>query len=298
MNSTNSGQILEELIALLPGIPEAHSPKTPLHGFLNRVALAEAERDFSSQETALSCKGLLKDLKFPFHQMGAITSVHLFGVDELIIFSFYWTNRKRYKKVLDLGANIGLHSIMMSRCGYDVRAYEPDPKTYEVLKRNLKLNGCSGVEAINAAVSTSTGEMEFVRVLGNMTGSHLAAAKAAPYGELEKFSVKVEEFKPLLRWADLCKIDVEGHEKEILLTTTAEDWSKTDALLEVGSEENARAIFAHFAKMPKIALFAQKNSWKQIRTLDDMPTSYRDGSLFITAKSAVPWSGELSVENC
>ena len=36
--------------------------------------------------------GSLNKLIFPFHQMGSINSLHLFGLDEMIIFSYYIKN--------------------------------------------------------------------------------------------------------------------------------------------------------------------------------------------------------------
>lgn len=107
--------------------------------------------------------------------MGAIDSLDLFGIDKLVIFAFYWSNSGRYKRTLDMGANIGLHSIMMSRCGFQVTCFEPDPHHFSLLTRNLSDNNINSVTAVNAAVSVKEGTMEFVRVLGNTTGSHLAA---------------------------------------------------------------------------------------------------------------------------
>ena len=75
------------------------------------------------------------DLDFPYREMGAINTLHLFGLDELIIFSYYWANKSRYKKVADLGANIGLHSIIMDRCGFSINSYEPDPMHIKILKK-------------------------------------------------------------------------------------------------------------------------------------------------------------------
>src|SRR5690349_11853642 len=65
-------------------------------------------------------------LALPYRRMGAIDSVDLFGLDELILFAFYWANRSRYRRSVDIGANIGLHSIVMARCGLAVRSFEPD----------------------------------------------------------------------------------------------------------------------------------------------------------------------------
>ena len=104
----------------------------------------------------------------------------MFDLDGLILYSFYWLNRNRYKKVADLGANIGLHSILLSRCGYEVSSYEPDPIHFKILSENIKSNNCSRVHLHNVAVSNTMGEMDFIRVLGNTTGSHLAGSKKTP----------------------------------------------------------------------------------------------------------------------
>jgi hypothetical protein len=130
--------------------------------------------------------------------------------------------------------------------------------------------------------------MEFVRVLGNTTASHLAGSKVNPYGDLERFSVKVEAIEPIISWADLIKLDVEGHEKEVLLATNRDHWLNTDALVEVENESNAVSIYEYF-KMSGVRLFSQKTSWQIVRKVEDMPTSYREGTLFVTCKSEMPW---------
>ena len=110
--------------------------------------------------------------------MGAIDSIDLFGLDELLIFSFYYRNRGLYKRAIDIGANIGLHSIVLSLCGIKVESYEPDPSHYKKLVRNIELNGISNMIFHQAAVSKENGVMQFVRVLGNTTSSHLVGMES------------------------------------------------------------------------------------------------------------------------
>ena len=141
---------------------------------------------------------------------------------------------------------------------------------------------------IPAAVSLEDGETEFTRVVGNTTGSHLSGAKYEPYGELERFSVQTCAFRKILLEHDLLKIDVEGHEANIICSTKPADWSSTDAILEVGSTTNAERIFNHF-KESSINLFAQSMSWQKVSSISDMPSSYKEGSLFISAKAEMPW---------
>jgi FkbM family methyltransferase len=279
---------LDSLLGTLATIPRWHSPGTPLYQLLKQVARREVESLFKA-DRAESRFGSFGPLTFPYESMGAVDSLNLFDLDELILFGFYWCNRQRYHRVVDVGANIGLHSIVMARCGFEVRSYEPDPTHFRLLKRNLAANACARVTPVNAAVSRDSGRMEFVRVLGNTTGSHLAGAKLAPYGELERFPVDVAAIGPLLEWADLAKLDVEGHEAEIVLATTADHWSRTDAVLEVGSEANAGLIFDHLRALG-VRMFSQKRGWAAVEDRSMMPTSYRDGSLFISCRTEMPWS--------
>ncbi len=278
-----------DLLEIIPKVPQFHSPHGPLHRLLSQIAKGKASEVFGEHASGQGTFGDFGELIFPFRKMGKISSLDLFGLDELVLFSFYWVNRGRYKRVLDLGANIGLHSIMLSRCGYDVISYEPDPMHFDILNANLKANGCEAVICVNEAVSVEKGEMEFVRVLGNTTGSHLAGSKKDPYGELKRFNVPVEEFAYLMRKSDLMKIDVEGHERPILCGTNEDDWVSVDAMVEIGTAENASAVYEHFASF-NVNLFSQKTGWRRVEELGDMPTSYRDGSLFISSNDCVPWA--------
>ncbi|MBS3905153.1 MAG: FkbM family methyltransferase [Simkania sp.] len=284
----NTSNILDAIIFGLPTIKDHHCTTSAPYALLKHIARHEITSLFSSSDTEAKSFGPFGTLAFPYHKMGAIDSLDLFGLDELIIFSFYWINRNRYRRVLDIGGNIGLHSIVMSRCGYEVKVFEPDYIHFKKLIENLSLNKSTNVNPIQAAVSTKTGTAEFVRVLGNTTSSHLEGCKN-PYGDLEKITVNIESFKDLIHSVDLIKMDVEGHEKDLILSTTAEDWSHLDAIIEVGSKENAKAIFDHLQKI-HVNAFAQKKNWAKVSFLEDMPISHKDGSLFISTKNEMPWS--------
>lgn len=278
---------LGTLIEHLPTIAKSHKTSLPTYALLKQLASIEVKELFSSADLEKRTFAPFGEIVFPYFQMGAINSLDLFGLDELIIFSFYWVNKGRYNKVLDIGSNIGLHSIILSRCGYTVTAFEPDPVHFEQLKQNLTNNHCDNVKAIQAAVSTTEGRASFVRVLGNTTSSHIEGSKQ-PYGELETFEVDIVDIHALLPEADLVKMDIEGHEKDLLLSTDAKDWANTDAILEIGSSENADAIFSHLQQIG-LHSFAQKIGWNKVTSRKDMPESHRDGSLFISTKDEMPW---------
>ena len=107
-------EILSSLIDIIPSITSYHSPSTKEYNFFSKIAKISSENLFGPHNKDEINFGKFGSLNFPYFEMGAINSTHLFGFDELILFSFYHQNRNNYKKVADLGANIGLHSIIMS----------------------------------------------------------------------------------------------------------------------------------------------------------------------------------------
>jgi len=278
---------LDQLFRQILDNPAQHVPGTPVYLQMKAAARAAVEKPFTGTDATPQPFGPFGQLALPYTRMGAIDSLDLFGLDELIIFAFYHANRGRYRQVIDIGANLGLHSIILGKCGFSVRAFEPDPRHFAILTANLKANAITTVEPIQAAVSTRDGQAEFVRVLGNTTGSHLAGAKDS-YGEKEVFPVTIRAIAPLFAWADLAKIDAEGHEKELLLAATREDFNHLDVMVEIGSAANAEAVFQHFSALG-VGMFPQKLGWQRAKSAADLPTSHRDGSLFVTMKAAMPW---------
>jgi FkbM family methyltransferase len=280
--------MIGQVISALPDVANQHARSSRLYAVLEKVTEKSIKESELTSIEGNCPLGEFGNLVFPYHKMGAIDTLNLFGLDELIIFSFYWVNRHRYKRSADIGANLGLHSILMSRCGWQVSAYEPDPIHANLLRRNLNLNKSEGITVFEAAISDRPGTLEFVRVLGNTTGSHLAGAKTNPYGQLERFPVNVLPIDSVMLNSDFIKLDAEGQEKIILLATNSKQWEATDMIVEVGSAENAVAIYNHMNGLG-VNLFSQKNNWRLVSALDGMPTSYKEGSLFISKKSEMPW---------
>ncbi len=283
-----SSAVIDQIIALLPAVSAQHKPGSSLYSFMENVSIGHIETLFSDKDGQKQDFGPFGALAFPYRKMGAIDSLDLFGLDELILFSFYWANRHLYKKTLDIGANIGLHSLLMSRAGFEVNSYEPDSTHFQWLQETMALNGITTVNLHNAAVSDKEGEAEFVRVLGNTTSSHLAGAKNS-YGDLERHTVPIADIKKIVKEVDLIKMDVEGHEADILLALGKPEYEKVDILVEIGSKNNAEHIFNHLKEIKGIHLFAQKKGWNLVEKQEDMPTSYLDGTLFISAKEVMPW---------
>lgn len=129
---------------------------------------------------------------------------------------------------LDIGANIGLWSLILStRCDARVAAFEPNPTTFARLDRNVRvLNGLTPhqVAVVQSAVGDRNGTIGFATAGRHNVAHVVETATEGACSDLEK-AIQV----PLLRldswWKSACqpgdyvagmKIDVEGFEHEVL----------------------------------------------------------------------------------
>ena len=102
--------------------------------------------------------------------------------------------------VVDVGANIGLSTILLARLTGRVVAYEPSPANLEFLRRNLALNGISNVEIVAAAASDTAGTLRF-HVAQFGAGSHVVTPghvieQAIPAQDVEAVTLDQQESPP------------------------------------------------------------------------------------------------------
>lgn len=119
---------------------------------------------------------------------------------------------------LDIGANVGNHSVFLSKFFKTVHAFEPNPFTYDVLSVNSKyVPPKKNVVPHNIGLSDSVIDLPFITYPLNMGGSKIIHQKQGIDTSSEtQIKVKVERGDDLkfLRQERiaLIKIDVEGHE--------------------------------------------------------------------------------------
>lgn len=279
-------EIVERIYRLIPAVVPFHSPGGDLHAVLNQFVKAY----FTGYRGNVLDLAPFGGIVWPYVGMGNVSSHDLFNLDELILFSFYAANRDRYHTAFDIGANLGLHSIVLSRLGYVVHAFEPDPAHYEWFVKNTAANGCSNVRAIRKAVSDRSGVTSFVRVKDNTSASHIAGSREF-YGDVEYLEIETIALQDLDVEPDLIKIDTEGHEKTVLLSIDLDQWQRVDAIAEVQHADNARAIFEHFHGTG-VNVFAQSLGWRTVDRLEDMPRTNKEGHIFISRKPAMPWAAD------
>ena len=172
-------------------------------------------------------------IKYPITKMGNGSTVDLFSVEDIMLFACYWRDRTNFTNFIDIGANIGLHSIVAARCGYRIFAFEPSPKTFELAvaiseQNSLEIhipNSLSFSDAVKnsnlslyvqAAISDKNGVSQLVQFMQNPYGNHLKGRKDNLYGDIEEINVELIAANLVAKRDSLIKIDAEGADSEIL----------------------------------------------------------------------------------
>lgn len=178
--------------------------------------------------------------------------------------------------VVDVGANIGAfgafcHSLLSGENAkgnsLKVYAYEPEPHNYALLTENIKLNKLQDVvKAVQRGVSDKAAQMFITNEEG---GSHVATEGDDSMAKISVITLDQVWAQNELEFVDILKVDVEGHEGQIILGARKEllmliryiviefdnrtstpfgdlvaKLSETHQLKIVGSHEDGGTIFA------------------------------------------------------
>ncbi len=114
--------------------------------------------------------------------------------------------------VLDIGANIGNHSVFFSNYFNKVISFEPHPKIFKIL--NLNTEDKKNIEIHNFGLSNINGNNFMVENNLNMGGSRITNNKKNI--DLSVALKKLDDFGKEYKNITLLKIDAEGHELEVL----------------------------------------------------------------------------------
>ena len=123
--------------------------------------------------------------------------------------------------VIDIGANIGdwtlAFALAAGKTGR-VLAFEPVPHLAETVRKTARINRIDWVEVHELALSATDGTSTFSVEHGNSGGSRLGT-KSGDFSQISVESRRLDSFvdeRPDLTRIDLVKVDVEGHELEVL----------------------------------------------------------------------------------
>lgn len=152
--------------------------------------------------------------------------------------------------IFDVGANIGLFSLFVSRLQKNVKiyAFEPIEPIFEVLQENVHLHSLHNIFLFNYGLSSENNSEKLFTFYPNMAGNSttkplekleqqdamnaVLSKEQMEYffqstqvkGELRTLSSVINELD--IKSIDLLKIDVEGEECEVLKGIEEKDWGK------------------------------------------------------------------------
>lgn len=122
---------------------------------------------------------------------------------------------------IDIGANIGAYSLFVaSQAGGSARvlAVEPQPRMFDRLVQNIRLNAFANIKALDLAIADKDGE---VTLFLDARNSGESSVKIVPFETANQIRVRSRTLLGLIRdegldRVDAVKLDVEGAEDLIL----------------------------------------------------------------------------------
>jgi FkbM family methyltransferase len=149
--------------------------------------------------------------------------------------------------ILDLGANVGYASAIFASRYPSARilAVEPDPRNYELCRRNLEPYG-ERIHTVLGAVWANSTRLALER--GNFCDGREWATRVAEPAPGSNAEVEAWDISSLLDLAqageaDLVKIDIEGSEAEVFAAGTAQWLPRVRNLCIELHDEKCREIF-------------------------------------------------------
>jgi FkbM family methyltransferase len=141
-----------------------------------------------------------------------------YSIAELHLFASFFPRPCREVVVLDIGANVGHHTLFYGLMGASGIAFEPNQPSASLVREKLITNQLAGWQVVEVALSDHSGEMQLSLPDSNNLGS------ASLEYNVGSRSVHVPVVRgdncpsiQALSSIDYVKIDVEGHELSVLL---------------------------------------------------------------------------------
>lgn len=149
-------------------------------------------------------------------------NINLFGYyehEELKFIFEFLTDQLRLKQkgtALDIGANIGNHSVFFKKHFDEVFSFEPHPLVYKLLDFNI--GQCEGITGANYGLGANNETREMFETPANKGGGTiLQQSNKHRSKNRKKLSIEVKRLDSLtFHSIDLIKIDVEGFEQEVI----------------------------------------------------------------------------------
>jgi FkbM family methyltransferase len=127
---------------------------------------------------------------------------------------------KRGDVIADVGANLGIYVIALGKKASKVIAFEPHPKSFEMLEKNVQLNQLNNVILIKKPVSDSKKkvllDLSCASIVSEIVSSNVLEKVTDTNNLLETESIDLDTALAMESKLDWLLIDVEGSEVNVL----------------------------------------------------------------------------------
>lgn len=119
--------------------------------------------------------------------------------------------------VIDVGANIGYYALLFSRLVGEkgkVFAFEPEPRNFELLKKNVQVNNYKNIVLIQKALSDKNEQLDLF-ISKNMANHKIYQQKNQDANSIKIDAIRLDDYiknQDLTDKINFIKIDVEGAE--------------------------------------------------------------------------------------
>ena len=181
---------------------------------------------------------------------------------------------------VDIGANVGTHSICVGRhCGASTTVYsfEPHPRIYSYLTKNIALNKLHNIYPYNVALGETEGT---VCLYNTVLDDRNHVSPPDEKGEVSVPLRTLDSFDCILKGLPTIKLDVEGYELFVLKGAPRTLEQVRFLYLEVGHGNSA--LFGYSAE--DLLKFLEHTGWRLFRfehpkRLVEIPPKYQPSEI-------------------
>lgn len=143
--------------------------------------------------------------------------------------------------IVDVGANIGNHTVFFANLASKVISIEPNPACYYLIRANTIANSCLNVTVLNKAVSETTGTADLTFNYQHTGGGTIEPTGISQTNEVLKVeTISLDSLMDQVDNVQCLKIDAEGHEAKII--KGAKNLLKRDAPVVVFEAHSLSAL--------------------------------------------------------
>ena len=142
-----------------------------------------------------------------------------------------WLDLGESATVVDVGAHIGVFSVMASSIIGEGKVYaiEPSRKNFDLLIEQVRINDDKKIIPFNIALSNKKSKMKLYSGKHSARGS-LLRDEGGSYEEVDTMTLKDFFRKEKIHKCELLKMDIEGAEYDVLYSTPRSVFDKIDNL--------------------------------------------------------------------